>query len=456
MFDPEATVLVSVAVGRRLEGIERDVEGVIADGMHGDIEATPHHPVHLIVERGKCHPDRNLVTVHGSLDGGKDATVGEELDGSHSQPLVALARRGSVQPGLVQGAQQRVRVWHGQHAERESPLPRQRPVGPLGRRRAGGVVDTGHPVGQQALGGGGDVLFPSVRFAVGRHRTGVRLAEGPLDEQAGQRARRRSTDDAARRIGGTVGDPEGVETGGRHDALVQAVVDDDDGPIDAQSVEVTASGCPAPLQVAPTHGPDPRRIRIVVRLTSEGCGQVVGIGDAGQVRPARMESGDAEMGVGVDEAGGDRSSPEVHDRGRRVPVQEIGVADGGDPVPLDDDDVGPRTGAVHRQDGAPPERRRRRRSRSVRNRGMGGSRDHADSVAQPLPWRQPAVVAPCPPCPETEPLRSSAIPEESDEHRRDGRRMRRTPAACASASGGQRMTRRTPGPVASSGGVRSI
>ncbi len=143
---------------------------------------------------------------------------------------------------------------------------------------------------------------------------------------------------------------------------MQAVVDDDDGPVDAQSVEVVAIRCPALLQVAPAHSADPLRIRIVVRLTPERGGQAVGIGYAGQVRPTRMESGNAEMGVGVDEAGGDGSVGKVHDCRCRVASQELQVADGGNPVALDNDDVGTGTGGVHCHDGAPPERRGQRRA----------------------------------------------------------------------------------------------
>jgi len=75
------------------------------------------------------------------------------------------------------------------------------------------------------------------------------------------------------------------------------------------------------------------------------------VSHATHVVPVRVQRGDREVVVGVDQAGHEHRAGEVDDLGVGCvrTMQQLGVTDGDDPFPVDEHDLGARRGAIHRQ-----------------------------------------------------------------------------------------------------------
>ena len=235
------------------------------------------------------------------------------------------------------------------------PTRGHRAVGGLRLRRAGRVVHAGDAVGDQRAGTGGDVLGPTFGVGVVAHRLRVRFAPRPLDEQSGGLPIR-SPDDLAARAGPAVSraDAERVERGRADDALVQRVVRHDDRPVDGGRVEIV-SGDGQRVHVDALAA-DPSRLRLGGVLGADRVDQDVAVTHAGHVVPARVQRGDREVVVRVDEAGEEHRPVEIDHLGIGMRAQDLAATDGGDARAVDDHHGGSGRPGLHGEDSASGER----------------------------------------------------------------------------------------------------
>ncbi len=195
-------------------------------------------------------------------------------------------------------------------------------------------------------------------------------------------------------FGGGLGDPECVETRGRDDALVVAVVDDDHRPVEAEGVEVGPGGRETVVEVAPPDAAHPLGVRFGRRLGEEGRPEPVHVGDSGQVGPPRMQRGDGEVVVRVDEAG-EQGPPAEVDRHRiAVTGENPPFPHRCDPVVLDHERLRDRADRVHRVDRPSGEQGGRQLVRiSGRDGGPWGDPSHGGAQHRPgseAEWIRPA------------------------------------------------------------------
>lgn len=135
------------------------------------------------------------------VDRRQHATVGEQLDGSDSDTLIALAGRRPRQSVHVGPSEHRGGMGHHEHRDREPASGGEHPVGGLRRWRAGRVVDGGDAVAQQPVRCHLDMVGPPIGIREGGQRLGMCLAPGALDEQAIGGPVEVPTDGTTRRIG---------------------------------------------------------------------------------------------------------------------------------------------------------------------------------------------------------------------------------------------------------------
>jgi hypothetical protein len=286
------------------------------------------------------------------VDGRDDPTVGKQFHRADAEPFVALTGRSAVEPRRVGRTQDRGGVGEREHREGQRSGCRERRVRGLGGRWTRGVVHAGDAVDKEGAGASHDVLGPPIGISERCERCTVRGAPGPFEEQPVRLAVGVAADLAAGRIRRGPPDAELVEAAGVHDALVEAVVHGDDRPVEAQRVEVASVGDQPGSEVGPARAPDPWGLGFAVGLFHERRAELVRRGRGAQIAPARLERGDGEVVVRVDETGTERASREVDDCRVRVRIDEVTLADGDDPVVAHHDDVG--RGSGHRED--PPVR----------------------------------------------------------------------------------------------------
>ena len=118
MLDAEAVIIVACCTRRGLERIECGRETPVPDCVDGDAIAARNGSRGLFGETLEHQPHGHMVPVHMPLECREHASVGEQLHRPDPQPLVALPGGRTVQPGLVEGAEQGFCVRHHQHAQR--------------------------------------------------------------------------------------------------------------------------------------------------------------------------------------------------------------------------------------------------------------------------------------------------------------------------------------------------
>jgi hypothetical protein len=345
----------AAAAGGGLAGVEGRLEPGVADRVHGDVEAAADRGLAGLAETGEQHPDLDVVAPDVRVDGGEDPAVGEQLDRAGPQAFVALARRRPVEPGAVEVVEDRQRVWQREHRHGQRVVAAHRRVQRLGLGRARGVVHGRDPVGEQRPAVGGDVLCPAVGLEVGRHGPGVCLRPCPLDEPPGEPAVGPALVLAADGVGCVRSDAERVEPAAADGAFVDAVVGDDDGAVEARRVEHVAIDGEARDRRVEAVPANPLRLWLPGGLLAQCGHELVGAADRREVGPARMERGDADVVVGVDEPRRQGPAREIDDGRVGVRGREVGRPDRGDPALLDDDDLGARVAGVHREDRPAPE-----------------------------------------------------------------------------------------------------
>jgi hypothetical protein len=124
--------------------------------------------------------------------------------------------------------------------------------------------------------------------------------------------------------------------------LVEAVVRHDDGPVESKRVEVPTMRHEAALEICPAGGADPRRIRLGPGVVNESERQLVHRARGMRVGPARLERGDGEVMVRVDETWAQDASVEVLQDGIGVPSEESALTDCHDAIARNDNDLGAR------------------------------------------------------------------------------------------------------------------
>ena len=280
------------------------------------------------------------------------AAVGEELDRTQAEPLVAVAGGQAVHEAGV-GIEQHGRgVGQGEHGDGQRTALGEPAVGGDRAGRGGGVVHGGDALGEQGPGALGDAVRPALARVVGEGLR-VRLAPGGLDQAAADRALPVAQDVPARRIGGRGADAERFQAGRIDQALMHRPVAQHDGAAELQIVEVLPGDLRAGGR-SPVEAADPGRRGLAGGVLAERREDVVGGGRVGEVGPARLQRGDREVVVGVDQAGDEVAPPEV-DAGRAgVGVEQGVVAEGADAIAIEQQDVGRRAG-LHRADAAAEE-----------------------------------------------------------------------------------------------------
>ena len=187
--------------------------------------------------------------------------------------MVAFAGNRAVEPRRVERAQQRFGMRHRDNADGKAPRP------------ASSAYSASAEGGQAASCTQVTPSASNARPAAttwSAHRSGSRY--GAI-ERACASLNARSTsrpfsapcsvaaERAARRIGSVGRNAKDVERGRRNDALVIAVVHDDDRPVEAQRIQVGAGRNESVLEIAPTDAAHPARVGFGRRLGEQQCMQ---------------------------------------------------------------------------------------------------------------------------------------------------------------------------------------
>ena len=311
----------------------------VADRVDGDAEPALDSLQRARLEVVHQDPEAQVVAVDRRVQRDRDPAVGEQLHRPDAQRLVAGAGRRAVEPGRVLVRQDRRRMRHGDDRDRQLAPRRESRIHVLGLGHARGVVDRGDAVPPQLTTARHHVVTPAVRIGVRVHRARVRVAPRAFEQQARRLAGRVVGDLAAGRIRCRPPDPERVERGRAHHALVQRVVRDHDRAVDAGRVEVGARRRIAGLALVPPGQAEPLRVGQARGLGPDRADQRGRIADLRCVAPRRNERRDGQVVVRVDERGCERAAAEVDDLGVRLVRREGRVADGRDASAVHDDDV---------------------------------------------------------------------------------------------------------------------
>ncbi len=231
---------------RRLVGIEDQLDGAIANGMNGNLEARLVRLEHLGFEDlGRHHPEPEvvrlaLVRLTQAGRPATQATVAEQLDRAEAEPVVAEP---GPHPQADEGVEVLVQHHHQIGADRQLPGQAQALIGPqLDRVVDAGLGHAGDALLQEGAAapfqGGGDLSFGGSGDRGPDHR------QGGLAQDSGQFPPCIAVEDAAirvRRVAGDAGQGQGAAVG---DADMVAHPHQDDRVIGRDRIEVVPGRVP--------------------------------------------------------------------------------------------------------------------------------------------------------------------------------------------------------------------
>jgi len=131
-------------------------------------------------------------------------------------------------------------------------------------------------------------------------------------------------------------------------------VRDDHRPVDAEGIQLRAGEIESGGAGVPIAASHPAGVWLARGLLAQEASDVFERAGPGEIGPARVERGQGQMVVGVDQPGKEGPAAELFHHGGRVGLEQRAGADGHDAPFLHDDDLRIRMPRIHRQD-APAE-----------------------------------------------------------------------------------------------------
>ena len=119
VLDAEPVISVRVAPRRVRERFERAGQADVAEGVDRDLKTALGGGADVGREVRKHRPELHRLAAVMSVDRGCHSTVGEELDGTDPETLVAFSGDRALKPVGCRRVENQRRVWHGQHADGE-------------------------------------------------------------------------------------------------------------------------------------------------------------------------------------------------------------------------------------------------------------------------------------------------------------------------------------------------